>query len=455
MDDDDLAGAEGTATEHYEGLFSIPIAPEHRARTISLEVLEPAASRGATWSGADRCAIGSHESCDLGIADPTVSRLHCEIVVGEDGALVRDLGSRNGTQVDGLVVREAFARDGSLLRLGAGVVRVTLSRERIVVPVSTRTQLGDLVGVSVAARRTFGALERCAASSVTVLLEGETGTGKDVAAEALHRESARAAGPFVVVDCGAIPGNLLESELLGHEQGAFTGASRARIGAFEAAHGGTVFLDEIGELPLELQPKLLRVLEERAIRRVGSTRRIPVDIRIVAATNRRLGAEVNAGRFRADLYYRLAVARIDVPALRERLEDIPVIAEALLERMGADEATRRALLTPRFLGWLASRAWPGNVRELRNVLEQRLVFDVRTDAETEIEPPAASPARASVAVDVDVPYPEARRRWLEEFERAYTTELVARHDGNVSAAARAAGIDRVYLHRLLRRSRER
>jgi DNA-binding NtrC family response regulator len=248
----------------------------------------------------------------------------------------------------------------------------------------------------------------------------------------------------VVIDCGAMPANLLESELFGHERGAFTGALTQRVGAFESARGGTVFLDEIGELPLDLQPKLLRALEDRTIRRLGASQRIPIDVRIVAATNRSLATEVNVGRFRSDLFYRLAVARIEVPALRERLDDLPLLVDTMLERLGVDESSRRRLATPKALAWLASRAWPGNVRELRNVLERWVVFG----ASERVPDGAAAP---SAKIDPSVPWLEARRRAVQEFERSYVEALLQAHEGNVSRAARAAGIDRVYLHRLLRR----
>jgi DNA-binding NtrC family response regulator len=434
------------ATLPHEGPLSmaVPVSGA-QAHPIRLDVLDAAGQVSATWSGTGRCTLGSHPSNDLVIADPTVSRLHAEVIASETGAVVRDLASTNGTSLDGLRIQGAWARDGSLIALGATRVPITIRTELAPVAISSRTRFGDLVGSSLASRHVFGLLERCASTPVTVLIEGETGTGKDLAAEALHREGPRPNAPFVVIDCGALPAPILESELFGHEQGAFTGATSRQIGAFEAASGGTVFLDEIGELPLELQPKLLRVLEERTIRRVGSTARIAIDVRIIAATNRSLALEVNGGRFRSDLFYRLAVARIELPPLRERIEDVPLLADALLERLGADEGARRRLLTPKALASLAARAWPGNVRELRNVLERMLLFGAPDGA--------AAAALPSGVVDVSVPWPEARRRALESFERSYVDALLAAHGGNVSRAAKAAGIDRVYLHRLMRRAR--
>jgi DNA-binding NtrC family response regulator len=246
----------------------------------------------------------------------------------------------------------------------------------------------------------------------------------------------------VVVDCGAIPDNLLESELFGHERGAFTGAERRRIGALEEASGGTVFLDEIGELATELQPSLLRVLENHSIRRVGTNRHVPIDVRVIAATNRDLRTEVNLGRFRADLYYRLAVAKIVIPPLRDRPDDLPVTVAALLEQLQVPAARAQALMTPQFLARLRHAPWPGNVRELRNYLERCLVF------EDEARP---LPAEPSLVPPELPPYARARDRALEEFERAYLLDLMQRHGGKVSAAATAAGVGRVHMYRLLRR----
>ncbi|MBJ6762706.1 sigma 54-interacting transcriptional regulator [Myxococcaceae bacterium JPH2] len=400
-------------------------------------------------SSADTYSLGSHALNDLVIEEPTVSRFHCEVKVDRDGARVRDLDSRNGTILDGVHVREAFLRGGSVLRLGRVSVRFDFSPESNRLLISERTVFGDLVGTSVVARVSFALMERAAASDATVLLEGETGTGKSRAALAIHRASARAAGPFLTLDCGAIPANLLESELFGHEKGAFTGALQRRVGAFEEADGGTIFLDEIGELPAELQPKLLRVLEEGEIRRLGSNTYQPVNVRVIAATNRDLRAEVNGGRFRSDLFFRLAVLRILIPSLRERPEDIALITERILASLGATPAQVESLSAPDFVAQLQRAAWPGNVRELRNHLERCLVFqDAMPPSSEEV---GASPGVAQTAIDPKLPYAEARRRALESFEREYLDALLALHQGKVAQAASAADMDRVYLYRLLRR----
>ncbi|WP_426752753.1 sigma 54-interacting transcriptional regulator [Myxococcus sp. Y35] len=417
-------------------------------RRFRLTVLEGPQPGQSKESNADSCSIGSHGLNDFVIEEPTVSRFHCEVKVDPDGARLRDLDSRNGTVLDGVHVRDAYLRGGSILRLGRVSVRFDFSPESNRLLISDRTTFGELVGSSAVARGSFALLERAAASDATVLLEGETGTGKSRAAFAIHQASARASGPFLTVDCGAIPANLLESELFGHEKGAFTGALQRRIGAFEEADGGTIFLDEIGELPPELQPKLLRVLENKEIRRLGANGYQPVNVRVIAATHRDLRAEVNVGRFRPDLFFRLAVVRIIIPALRERPEDIPLIAERILKNLGAGDAQLSSFGTPEFIAQLQRAAWPGNVRELRNHLERCLVFQ-------DAMPPDADEVSAQAVlrslVDPKQPYAEARRRALEAFEREYLDALLKLHGGKVSQAAAAADMDRVYLYRLLRR----
>jgi len=275
-----------------------------------------------------------------------------------------------------------------------------------------------------------------------VLLLGESGTGKGLTARLLHANSPRADQPFMQVDCGAIAASVFESELFGHERGAFTGASRMRRGPIELAQGGTLFLDEIGELPLELQPKLLRVLEAREVQRLGAREPRPTDVRVIAATNRDLRADVNSGRFRADLFYRLAVLEIRLPPLRERPDDLPLIVDHLLA--AAPDARRRELTTPAFLAHLAAHRWTGNVRELRNYLDRCLALGV------DLAPPPADPSEpAGAGVDASVPLREARDEATRRFERAYLEDLLRRSGDNLAAAARAAAVDRAYLYRLL------
>ena len=406
---------------------------------------------GRTWtSTGDACAIGSHPSNDVVLDDRTVSRFHCELHMKTAGLLIRDLGSRNGTFVDGVRVVEAFVRSGSLLRLGDSAVRLEVGAASNALPLSTRTDFGSLIGRSTPMRAAFAVLERAARTDSTVLVEGETGTGKGAAAEGIHQESERHDGPFVVVDCSAIAQTLLETELFGHERGAFTGAIADRAGAFEEANGGTVFLDEVGELPLELQPKLLRVLESREVRRVGSNLVRRVDVRIVAATNRDLRAEVNAGRFRPDLFFRLAVIRVVMPPLRQCFEDLPLLTERLVRGLGGDPDSARAILTPELLSGLEHWSWPGNVRELRNYVERCLLFHEALPVH-----PSQTVSEAEPPVDDSLPYVEARRKALDAFERKYVLALVKKHGGSVAEAAKAAEINRVSFYRLLRRHRQK
>jgi len=367
-------------------------------------------------------------------------------VIEEDRVRVRDQRSRNGTVLDGVTIAEAFLRAGSTLRLGKTAIRFELEAELNRLPLAEDTQFGSLCGVSAAMRAVFAMLARAAESDVTVLLEGETGTGKSQAALAVHRKSARSEGPFVIVDCGAILANLLESELFGHEKGSFTGATDRRIGAFEEASGGTLFLDEIGELPLDLQPKLLRALEAREVRRVGSNSYRPVDVRVIAATNRDLRADVNAGRFRADLYFRLAVITIAMPPLRRRPEDIPALVDELLASLRVSNEAAEPLRAPEFLAQLRGAAWTGNVRELRNYLERCLILRTIDPA-----PEGGAPAADGFVVDATAAYATERERAIADFERRYFRALLVLHDGKVSRAAAAAGIDRAYFYRVLRR----
>ncbi|MDX2090813.1 MAG: sigma 54-interacting transcriptional regulator [Kofleriaceae bacterium] len=411
-------------------------------RGFRIDVIEGAPNATLRSTGA-RCAIGSHPRNELVVDDATVSRFHCELSTNAGSIRVRDLGSRNGTILDGVRVIEADVRDGSIVRLGRAALRITFVENQHV-SLSSRTELGGLVGVSPALRATFAVLERAAATDATVLLEGETGTGKGAMAEALHVEGARRDKPFVIVDCGALSPTLLESELFGHEKGAFTGAEARRIGAFEEADGGTLFLDEIGELPSDLQPKLLRVLENREVRRIGQNTGRKVDFRLIAASNRDLRAEVNAGRFRSDLYYRLAVVTVSVPPLRQRREDIPAIARAILTSLRASPDALAELTSAAALERLSASAWPGNVRELRNYLERSLVLGV-------LAPAGESTAIPLTTIDPSAPYAEARRVALDAFERDYVAAVLRTHDGNVAAAAKSAGIARYSFYRLLRR----
>jgi DNA-binding NtrC family response regulator len=312
---------------------------------------------------------------------------------------------------------------------------------------SERERFGRMVGRSNAMMSVFDVLGKASFSDATILLEGETGTGKEVSAEAIHRGSRRRDKPFLVVDCGAMPPQLLESELFGHERGSFTGAVAARQGVFEAATGGTVFLDEIGELNIELQPKLLRVLERREVRRVGTNNYVPVNVRLIAATNRSLRDQVAAAKFRSDLYYRLAVVEVKLPPLRERVSDLPLLVEHVTRNLGPiDDQTATVIRSDEFLAALVHHSWPGNIRELRNYLERCVALRDFSPPQSFVTATSPSP---EAAVNVGQPLREAREGWVSSFEKRYLEELLRVHENRVSAAARAAGVDRIYFYRLL------
>jgi transcriptional regulator with PAS, ATPase and Fis domain len=395
--------------------------------------------------------VGSGAEVDVMLADSSISRRHVEFVATTEGLLVRDLGSRNGTWIGGLRFTEGTLRQDAVLSLGETSLSVRLAEGALDVEVSQSPRFGGALGSSFAMRHAFALLERAAKSNVTVLLEGESGCGKEVLAHAVHTESDRREGAFVTVDCSSLPDSLIESELFGHEKGAFTGAVQSRAGPFEVASGGTLFLDEIGELPLEQQAKLLRVLENREVRRVGSTKIIPVDVRIVAATNRRLEECVRQGKFRADLFYRISVLRVLVPPLRDRREDIPILAQHFLKRIRGDDATLPAEVAQLLLG----HAWPGNVRELRNVVERWITYG-SPRPELLFGPQARVPgagAAASLGALARVPYHEAKRRLVEELDAAYFEAVLERAGGVISKAAELAQVSRGSLYRMLARTR--
>ncbi len=429
-----------------EALTSASASLRALVRECRLTVLEGDAAGATYLFAAERMVIGADARADFVVADSTMSKFHCELRITDGACFVRDLGSRNGTHVDRIPVIEAPLRDGAILSLGRTQLQFAIGTQHREIPLSARDRFGRLRGSSIPMRAIYALLEAAATSQTTVLVQGESGTGKDLATESLHLESARSEGPFVIVDCGAIPANLLETELFGYEAGAFTGATSQRIGAFEAASGGTLVLDEIGELALDLQPKLLRALDRREIQRVGGVQRIPVDVRVIAATNRNLKQEVNARRFRSDLYFRIAVLVITMPPLRERTTDIPVLVDAILDDLGDREsAMARSLRSGELLPELLRHAWPGNVRELRNYIEACIVRQERALA------PAVS-MHGEPGIDVSQPLRTVREVWSRHIERRYLEQLLLVHNNNVSAAARAAGVDRVHLHRLLLRT---
>jgi two-component system response regulator AtoC len=325
---------------------------------------------------------------------------------------------------------------------------------RAATPAGEEAAFHNLVGGSAAIREVYRLLEKAAQVDATVLLLGETGTGKELAARAIHYHSARRERRFVPVNCGALPGDLVESELFGHARGAFTGAAAAKAGLFEEAEGGTIFLDEVGELPLPTQVKLNRVLQEREIRRVGETTPTKVDVRVVAATHRDLREEVKAGRFREDLFYRLNVLTVRLPPLRERAEDVPLLAAHFLEKHA--RAVRRTLrgFGPDAMRRLAGHAWPGNVRELENVVERAVAVAGGELVGVEDLPPelaAAAPGAAPPGALAALPYRDAIAEARDRVSRDYLVALMREFGGNVTRAAERAGMERESLHRLLRR----
>ncbi|HUQ06695.1 MAG TPA: sigma 54-interacting transcriptional regulator [Kofleriaceae bacterium] len=386
-------------------------------------------------------------SADLALNDPKVSGLHCELRLEAGGYRLRDLSSTNGTFVRGVRVVEAWVAPGATIAVGKSAVLFTPLADAVDLPLWGEAGLAGLVGTSAPMRHLFEMLERFARSDATVLVQGETGTGKELVADAIHQRSQRAAGPFQVLDCSSLPEQLVEDQLFGHEPGAFTGAARATVGVFEAAHGGTLFLDEIGELPLETQAKLLRAVESRRIRRIGSTKQIACDVRIVAATNRDLAVEVNRGTFRADLYYRLAVARLTVPPLRDRRDDIPVLVEHFLRQL---DGAGVAPLPDDFLERAQAHSWPGNVRELRNAVERAALLPHHPTVLAAESAPHPTGTGAPT-IDVTVPFKVAKQRMIDDFDRRYLEALLAANDGNISAAARAAGIDRMSIYKMIKR----
>lgn len=420
-----------------------------RLQKLRVTVLE-GPDKGVSFEGAqDEISVGGAEDNDLVISDPSVSRRHVTLRLTPEGIRVTDVGSTNGAFMGDVRVHDVVLQGTRELTLGSTRVRIEPLGDSVERELSSGVRFGRLVGSSVAMREVFAVLERIAASDITVLVEGETGTGKELVADAIHRQGPRAGGPFIAVDCGAIPREALEGELFGVEKA--TDAQRARQGAFVAAEGGTLFLDEVTEIPVELQAKLLRVLEAREVRPVGSDRAVAVDARVVASTARNLPREVKEGRFRQDLYYRLAAVVVKLPPLRSRLEDVPVLVETILDdinrRRTAQTLPPYPGLDRRAMELLAHYDFPGNVRELRNLVERFAVLG----------PDPAALSRGHVVLDrpggheirTDLPFHDAKEIWTEIFEKTYLTRLLASHQGNVSAAARTSGIDRRHLQRLM------
>jgi DNA-binding NtrC family response regulator len=428
------------------------VQPSARADALGVRVVTGAEAGQVQPLREDRpLTIGSSPDNALRLADPTVSRYHLEVRVAPGGAHVHDLGSLNGSWLGEARIEAAVLPVGAELRVGQTLLCVeTAAAARPGRDDPQPVALPGLVAVSPPMRRVAETVTKLAPAMVSVLIEGETGTGKEVVAAAMHALGSRAAGPFVVVDCGALPSTLIASELFGHERGAFTGASRRHVGAFERARGGTLFLDEIGELPLDLQPALLGVLERRRFRRLGGEQDIPTDVRVLSATHRDLRAAANHGRFRSDLYFRLAVSRVLLPPLRDRPEDIPALVSHFVEVLTGSATTPG--LDAAAVADLANHAWRGNVRELKNFVENAVALG---SLGADIEAPADGASEATFA-DAPAPattlsYRAARAQALTAFERGYVAGLIGQSGGNASEAARRAQMDRAYLLTLLKR----
>lgn len=418
----------------------------------------------------EKVTVGRSPVCDFTLTDKSVSTRHFSIIADDRGYVLRDEGSTNGTFYGDVRIKEIHLKPGTVFRAGNTVLRFQPTSDIVTIELSERDRFDQVIGQSIRMREIFANLERVAPSDLTVLIQGETGTGKEVVAQAIHNHSPRRKKPFVVLDCSAIPRDLIESTIFGHEKGSFTGAIAQHRGVFEQADGGTIFLDEIGELDLSLQPKLLRVLENREVKRVGSDRTIKIDVRVIAATNRDLRKMVLDGAFREDLYFRLSVMTIELPPLRQRPDDIPLLVEHFLAMMNEQRAAlgRPPLeVSAEAMHALKHRQWPGNIRELKNVVERAANLGegpVLTKRDFLLGPESLSLAPSPVApagppppgdlhftVDIDLEFKDAKQALLDEFEAIYLRKLMDRHAGNISQGAKAAGLTRYHLRELLKK----
>jgi transcriptional regulator with GAF, ATPase, and Fis domain len=442
----------GRVDDLPDGTFTVRVAGGPDTARVEIDGAAPS-----------RLLVGTSPACDLRVADREVSRRHLALEPRGERLRVTDLGSTNGTEVDGVMVVDALLAGGETLRIGGTQLLVERNRGGANPPVPVASAFGRVLGESRAMRRLYPLCAKLARSDVAVVIEGETGTGKEVMAEALHEASARASAPFVVFDCTTVAPSLIEAELFGHERGAFTGAVAPRRGVFEQANGGTLLVDEIGDLDLALQPKLLRAIERGEIRRVGSDRWVKVDVRVIAATRRDLDRAVQEGRFRDDLFHRIAVGRIELPPLRERVGDVAVLAARFWEELGG-----AGPVPARELARWREASWPGNVRELRNTVARAVVLGGETGAFEPEADDAASPTLsagrsgalasdldrlADDAVSAGEPIAVARQRVIDAFEERYLERVLLAHQGNVTHAAAAAGVARRHLQRLRARRR--
>jgi transcriptional regulator with GAF, ATPase, and Fis domain len=432
--------APGILGEH--STIARPSAPPTPAPQLRRVVIVEGPDAGSTFAldrnAPTRILLGTSPACELRLTDPTVSRRHCSLEPAGQRYKIRDFGSTNGTFVDGVAIVEAFVRGDEVVRVGSSALRFESESVVEPSPLPSAVRFGRVLGASVAMRRLYPLCERVSKSRVHLIIEGETGTGKEVLAESIHE--AGQGGPFVVFDCTTVSPHLVESQLFGHERGAFTGAVAAHPGVFEEANGGTLLVDEIGDLDMALQAKLLRVIDRGELRRVGGQKGISVNVRIIAATRRDLDKAIAADRFRDDLFHRLAIARLEMPPLRDRHGDVTLLARHFATEMGAEPAILSAEVLERFNDY----AWPGNVRELRNAVARLIAL-----GDVVVRPqPASRPADATStsgdwleAILRDTPaFALARRKALDEFERRYVERILAAHGGNVAHAARASGL---------------
>lgn len=419
-------------------------------RTLRVDIVAGPGTRGEFSSDNETMTLGSAVGNDVVVDDDTVSRYHVEFERCSEGIIVRDQSSSNGTFVGASRIREVIVPAETVLQLGRTTVSLR-DGAKVDVELHGSSALGELVGSTTAMRRLMAQVRRAAQTDVAALVVGESGTGKELVARALYDLGPRQSKPFVTVDCASLAPSLIASELFGHERGAFTGADRQHIGAFERANGGTLFLDEVGELPAELQPNLLGALERRRIRRVGGQVDIDVDARVIAATNRDLRADVNAGRFRLDLYYRLAVVVMRLPPLRERTADLPLLLEHFLRECG-DPSPLDVVFPAATREALRRHHWPGNVRELKNLVEAAVAMG-EPNLPHDLE--EARPSRLEYERYLGIPYKEARQALLRSFEVEFIEHWLERTGGNVARAAREARMDRSHLFHLIRRHRLR
>jgi transcriptional regulator with GAF, ATPase, and Fis domain len=482
--DDEQPGFEGSGlTTLFEGEW----ATVRRMRKGKLVVVTGAEQGKEVEISKSRVTGGRSIICDLVLTDKAVSGTHFEVSVRDDGYRLRDLNSRNGIYCQELRIKEVYLRPGTIFRIGHTQIQFQPLQDVVEIELSKKDRFDAVIGTSPAMREIFAQLEKVSPSELTCLITGETGTGKEVVARAVHNMSARKKKPFVVLDCGSIPRELIESTLFGHEKGSFTGAVGQHIGSFEQAQGGTIFLDEIGELDIALQPKLLRVLEQREIKRVGGDRTIKVDVRVLAATNRDLRDEVNRGGFREDLYFRLSVVHVELPPMRDRREDIPGLANHFLREVAARRGVTMSFAQDAMAAMI-SHAWPGNVREMRNVVERAAALSegpviTRTDlmfgremgpsviVSHDLAQAGVQAAQRAAAAMSGVPAPamtgpatfdpqllkpglgfkQAKQTVVDAFESAYLEALLTRNEGNITRSAQEAGLTRYHLRELLKR----